>query len=99
MTTPTRKPRIAAGGWFKSSWSGPAGECVEVNFDHPDGLVRIRDTKDQGAGPTISVTGKQWTTLLDELAGTVAAGSNGAVTVRTSTSVGPSAAPRTPGTS
>lgn len=68
MTTPTRKPRIAAGGWFKSSWSSYAGECVEVNFDHRDGLVRIRDTKDQGAGPTISVTGEQWAVLLDQLA-------------------------------
>ncbi|MGH3856154.1 MAG: DUF397 domain-containing protein [Pseudonocardiaceae bacterium] len=69
MTTPPRKPRITAGGWFKSSWSAPADECVEVNFDHSDGLVRIRDTKDQGAGPTISVTGEQWTVLLDQLAG------------------------------
>lgn len=72
MTTP---PRIAGGGWFKSSRSAAAGECVEVNFDHHDGLVRIRDTKDRGAGPTISVTGEQWAVLLDQLASTVAAGS------------------------
>ncbi|MGH3773066.1 MAG: DUF397 domain-containing protein [Pseudonocardiaceae bacterium] len=75
MTTPTREPRTpAAGGWFKSSWSGWAGECVEINFDDPDGLVRIRDSKDRGEGPTLSVPSGQWATLLNELAGTVAVG-------------------------
>ncbi len=87
MTTTTRESRTpASGGWFKSSWSAPAGECVEINFDHRGGLVHIRDTKDRGAGPTISVTGQQWTVLLDEIVGTVPAGSNGAVTVETSRS-------------
>jgi hypothetical protein len=60
-----------AGGWFKSSRSGPAGECVEVNVDHHKGLVHIRDTKDHREGPTISVTGEQWTALLGEFHGTV----------------------------
>lgn len=70
MTT-THEPRTpAAGGWFKSSWSNPYGECVEINFDHPDGLVRIRDFKNRGEGPTISVPGEQWAMFLDEFAGT-----------------------------
>ncbi|MGH3753788.1 MAG: DUF397 domain-containing protein [Pseudonocardiaceae bacterium] len=69
MTTTAHEPRTpAADGWFTSSGSNPLSECVEINFDHPHGLVRIRDTKDRGAGPTISVTGQQWTILLDELA-------------------------------
>jgi Domain of unknown function (DUF397) len=69
MTTTAHEPRIsAAGGWFKSSRSAAAGECVEINFDHPDGLVRIRDSKDRGEGPTISMTGEQWTLLLSEFA-------------------------------
>jgi len=69
-TTTTHELRApAAGGWFKSSRSGPAGECVEINFNHPDCLVRIRDSKDRGEGPTISVTGEQRTILLDEFAG------------------------------
>lgn len=60
MITTTHEPGApAAGGWFTSSRSGPAGECVEINLDHPDGLVRIRDSKDRGAGPMISVTGEQ----------------------------------------
>lgn len=85
MTTTTHEPRTpAAGGWFKSSRSGAAGECVEVNLDHPDGLVRIRDSKERGAGPTISVTGEQWAMLLDDLAGIAPAGRNGAVTLASS---------------
>jgi hypothetical protein len=84
-TTTTHQPRTpAAGAWFKSSRSTPNGECVEINFDYRDGLVRIRDTKDRSEGPTISVTGEQWATLLDELAGTIPAESNGAVAVETS---------------
>ncbi|MGH3869608.1 MAG: DUF397 domain-containing protein [Pseudonocardiaceae bacterium] len=80
MTTTTREPGApAAGGWFTSSRSNPLSECVEVNLDHPDGLVRIRDSKDCGAGPTISVTGEQWATFLDEFAGIAPAGRNGAV--------------------
>ncbi|MGQ0719111.1 MAG: DUF397 domain-containing protein [Pseudonocardiales bacterium] len=87
MTTKAHESHVfAAGGWFKSSRSGYAGECVEINFDHRDGLVRIRDSKDRGQGPTISVTGEQWTILLGEFAGTVPAGRNGAVTVETKSS-------------
>jgi hypothetical protein len=67
-TTPTREPRTpAVGGWFKSSWSSYTGECVEIKFDHPDGLVHIRDSKDRGTGPVISVTSTQRAILLDEL--------------------------------
>jgi Domain of unknown function (DUF397) len=70
MTT-THEPRTpTAGGWFKSSWSAAAGECVEINFDDPDGLVRIRDSKDRSEGPTIGVPGKQWAMFLDEFTGT-----------------------------
>jgi uncharacterized protein DUF397 len=88
MTTTTmHEPRTpAAGGWFKSSWSGAAGECVEINFDHRDGMVRIRDSKNRGEGPMISVTGEQWAILLDELTGTVPDGSNSAVVVEISSS-------------
>lgn len=87
MTTTAHEPRTpAGGGWFKSSRSNPYGECVEINFDHPNGLVRIRDSKDRSAGPTISVTSEQWATLLDEFAGIVPAGRNGAVTLETNRS-------------
>ncbi|MGH3838960.1 MAG: DUF397 domain-containing protein, partial [Pseudonocardiaceae bacterium] len=43
--------------------------CVEVNLTHPD-LVHIRDSKERGTGPTITVTPRQWATLLDQIAAT-----------------------------
>jgi hypothetical protein len=87
VSTTAHKPGApAARGWFKSSHSGAAGECVEINFDQHDGQVHIRDSKDRGDGPTISVTGQQWTIMLDEFTGNLPAGSNGAVTVNTSRS-------------
>lgn len=71
MTTTTKEPRTpAAGGWFKSSWSNRYGECVEINFDHPDSLVRIRDSKNRGEGPTINVPGEQWAMFLNEFTST-----------------------------
>lgn len=85
MIITTHEPRTpAAGGWFKSSRSNPWGECVEVNLEHLDGLVRIRDSKDRGPGPTISVTGEQWATFLDEFASIAPARRNGAVTLASS---------------
>ncbi|MGH3973985.1 MAG: DUF397 domain-containing protein, partial [Pseudonocardiaceae bacterium] len=51
----------------KSSRSSGGANCVEINLTHPD-LVRIRDSKDRGSGPTITVTPRQWATLLDQIA-------------------------------
>ncbi len=48
--------------WRKSSYSGGSGgECVEVAS--APGLVAIRDTKDQGAGPVLRITAESWTTF------------------------------------
>ncbi|CAM5493205.1 MULTISPECIES: DUF397 domain-containing protein [Streptomyces] len=40
--------------WFKSSYSGNGGQCVEVatNLVASDGLVPVRDSKDL-AGPVL----------------------------------------------
>lgn len=40
--------------WFKSSYSGNGGQCVEVatNLAASDGLVPVRDSKDP-AGPVL----------------------------------------------
>jgi predicted secreted Zn-dependent protease len=51
--------------WFKSSYSASNASCVEVRFDTH--TVSIRDTKDNGNGPTITVTPTQWTTFLATL--------------------------------
>ncbi|GGP71335.1 DUF397 domain-containing protein [Saccharothrix coeruleofusca] len=49
-------------GWFKSSYSNPAQSCVEVRFD--DGIVRVRDSKADGAGPVIAVSAASWKAFL-----------------------------------
>ncbi|MGH3989159.1 MAG: DUF397 domain-containing protein [Pseudonocardiaceae bacterium] len=59
----------APAGWRKSSRSSGGANCVEVNLTHPD-LVHIRDSKNHGSGPTITVTPRQWATLLDQIAAT-----------------------------
>ncbi|MDQ3576909.1 MAG: DUF397 domain-containing protein [Actinomycetota bacterium] len=76
-------------GWFKSSFSNNANQCVEVRFD--DQYVSIRDSKylrdsanKAAREPIITITATEWTILLDELTGTAKAGANGAVQIVTS---------------
>lgn len=50
--------------WRKSSYSGgEQGTCVEV-ADLPDGGRLVRDTKDQGRGPTLRFTADEWRAFL-----------------------------------
>jgi len=74
-------------GWFKSSSSNNANQCVEVRFDGE--RVSIRDSKyrrnpaNPGREPIIAVTAAQWALWLDELTGRAAVGANGALSVET----------------
>jgi hypothetical protein len=75
-------------GWFKSSFSSNANQCVEVRFDGEH--VSIRDSKYRrnpanhpGQEPIVTVTAVQWTVWLDELTGRAAVGANGALSVET----------------
>ncbi|WP_084789439.1 DUF397 domain-containing protein [Saccharomonospora iraqiensis] len=71
--------RHPATGWFKSSFSNPSQECVEINFDSD--RVHIRDSKDHGVGPKITIGAEHWPGVLAEALGHAEAGSNSAVRI------------------
>jgi len=49
--------------WRKSSYSGgSSSNCVEVASD---GGVLVRDTKDNGVGPVLSLPAVAWSRFLD----------------------------------
>lgn len=58
-------PHTPSATWFKSSFSTASGDCVEVRFDGH--VVQVRDTKDQGAGPVITVEAPAWDDFLRRL--------------------------------
>ncbi|ROP36711.1 DUF397 domain-containing protein [Saccharothrix texasensis] len=58
-------PSATARGWFKSSFSTASGDCVEVRFDGD--VVQVRDTKDQGSGPVLTLAAPAWDDFLRRL--------------------------------
>ena len=67
--------------WSKANWrkssTSESGGCVEVAY--LDGVIGVRDTKENGAGPVLEFTRTEWMAFLagtrngefelDELAG------------------------------
>ncbi|KOV68251.1 toxin-antitoxin system, toxin component [Streptomyces sp. AS58] len=52
--------------WFKSTYSGgDGGECVEVAAN--DSAVRVRDSKERGAGPQLAFTRGAWAGFVADL--------------------------------
>lgn len=77
MTIDPRDATHPRTGWFKAADSPSQGGCVEVQFD---GLVvRVRDSKDRGEGPIISVDAAAWPGFIAEVTGAAPAGSNRAL--------------------
>jgi Domain of unknown function (DUF397) len=50
------------GEWFKSSYSNPSNNCVEVMFQ--TGAVHVRDAKNGDTGPVVTVDGRAWLSFL-----------------------------------
>ncbi|MFC5664470.1 DUF397 domain-containing protein [Kitasatospora misakiensis] len=51
-------PDLSRASWFKSSYSGNGGSCVEVAADFP-GMVPVRDSKDP-SGPALVFPADAW---------------------------------------
>ena len=49
--------------WIKASASGQESACVEMR--RHDGMIEVRDTKNQGQGPTLRFTGAECAAWLD----------------------------------
>ncbi|GAA1242800.1 hypothetical protein GCM10009609_02800 [Pseudonocardia aurantiaca] len=65
MTAGPRTPGLAQGRWVKARRSDNASGCVEVRVD--GGVYRVRDTKDLGRGPVLSLTKEEWRAFCDAL--------------------------------
>ncbi|MGW4246520.1 DUF397 domain-containing protein [Nocardia sp. NPDC004722] len=50
------------GEWYKSSRSNQGNQCVEVC--HADDRTMVRDTKDDGKGPTLAFPAGDWATFI-----------------------------------
>jgi hypothetical protein len=56
---------MTPGRWVKARRSDNATGCVEVRVD--EGGYRVRDTKDLGRGPELTLTASEWRALCDAL--------------------------------
>ncbi|MGW5936801.1 DUF397 domain-containing protein [Streptomyces celluloflavus] len=61
MTTTTESPR-----WFKSSYSGNGGQCVEVaaNLAASHGIVPVRDSKNP-SGPVLDFSADAFASFVE----------------------------------
>ena len=49
--------------WIKASQSGNSGDCVEMRAHN--GAIEVRDTKQNGSGPTLGFTKAEFAAWLD----------------------------------
>ncbi|GAA1944418.1 DUF397 domain-containing protein [Kitasatospora viridis] len=58
--TTSHTPRQGADGWHKSSYSGtPQENCVEQGVSY-DGLIAVRDSKENGRGAVLRIEPAAW---------------------------------------
>jgi uncharacterized protein DUF397 len=79
VTTSARHQARPHADWFKSSFSPSQSGCVEVRFTGT--TVQVRDTKDHGTGPVLSIDIATWPGFIAEVNGTAAPGSNHALRI------------------
>jgi len=55
--------------WRKSSYSDPDSDCIEVGRS-PQGLIGVRDTKQNDTGPILSFAPDEWANFLEAVRAT-----------------------------
>lgn len=65
MTAHPRRAGLTPGRWVKARRSDSASSCVEVRVD--DGVYRVRDTKNMGRGPVLTLPPADWSALCNAL--------------------------------
>ncbi|MFE5582336.1 DUF397 domain-containing protein [Kitasatospora sp. NPDC056531] len=58
-------PKISARGWYKSSYSAQATDCVETGPIAAGGMA-VRDSKDPG-GPVLVFPADTWSTFVSAI--------------------------------
>ncbi|WP_280402434.1 DUF397 domain-containing protein [Nocardia carnea] len=56
---------LTGASWFKSSYSQPSGDCVEVA--HHDDVVGVRDSKNV-SGPALVFAAREWDAFIRRVA-------------------------------
>jgi hypothetical protein len=65
MAAGSDRPGLTGAAWRKSSYSGGAGNCVEVACNLP-AVVGVRDSKNP-SGPALALTRQTWSAFVGDV--------------------------------